>query len=149
MVTAGNAAGTADAPAPATAAVTEPTATPTPTPTPTPTATPTPKPNKPEVPTSGAHGNGTPAGPVSSDSAFGGLDGGDLGSVPGSLVSDTSCQQLAGNSKYSRLKVKGIGTVRVRAYSTGPATKVSPVLVTTQISHGKAKKVTYKLDGSA
>ena len=37
--------------------------------------------------------------------------------------------------------------MRVRAYSTGPATKVSPVLVTTQISHGKAKKVTYKLDG--
>ena len=35
----------------------------------------------------------------------------------------------------------------VRAYATGPATKVSPVLVTTQISGGKAKKVTYKLDG--
>ena len=67
--------------------------------------------------------------------------------MPGSLVSDASCQQLAGNSKYRRVKAKGIGTIRVRAYATGPATKVSPVLVTTQISHGKAKKVTYKLDG--
>ena len=58
-----------------------------------------------------------------------------------------SCQQLAGNSKYRRVEAKGIGTVRVRAYANGPATKVSPVLVTTQISRGKAKKVTYKLDG--
>ena len=59
--------------------------------------------------------------------AGGGRVGGDdLGSVSGSLVGDTSCQQLAGNSKYSRVKAKGIGTIRVRAYATGPATKVSP-----------------------
>ena len=75
------------------------------------------------------------------------MGGDDLGSVSGSLVGDASCQQLAGNSKYSRVKAKGIGTIRVRAYATGPATKVSPVLVTTQISGGKAKKVTYTLDG--
>jgi hypothetical protein len=69
--------------------------------------------------------------------------------VPGSLVSDTSCQQLAGNAKYSRLKLRGIGTVRVRAYTQGPATKLTPILVTTQISHAKTKKVTvkYTLDG--
>ena len=66
---------------------------------------------------------------------------------PAASSSDASCQQLAGNSKYRRVKAKGIGTIRVRAYATGPATKVSPVLVTTQISGGKAKKVTYKLDG--
>ena len=58
-----------------------------------------------------------------------------------------SCQQLLGNSKYRRAKVKGVGTVRLRAYAKGPATKNSPVRVTTQITHGKAKKVTYKLDG--
>jgi hypothetical protein len=73
----------------------------------------------------------------------------DLGSVPGSLVADTSCQQLAGNAKYRRLKLAGIGTVRVRAYSRGPATKLTPILVTTQISHGKAKRVRYTLDGRA
>ena len=69
--------------------------------------------------------------------------------MPGSLVSDTSCQQLAGNAKYRRLKLRGIGTVRVRAYTAGPATALTPILVTTQISHGKAKrvKVRYTLDG--
>jgi hypothetical protein len=92
-------------------------------------------------------GNSTPSGPVSSVSAFGGLGGADLGSVPGSLVSDVSCQQLLGNSKYRRAEVKGVGTVRLRAYAKGPATKNSPVRVTTQITRGKAKKVTYKLDG--
>ena len=58
-----------------------------------------------------------------------------------------SCQQLLGNSKYRRVEVKGVGTVRLRAYAKGPATKNSPVRVTTQITRGKAKKVTYKLDG--
>ena len=58
-----------------------------------------------------------PAGPPTSGSASRRADWrDDLGSVPGSLVGDTSCQQLAGNSKYRRLKVKGVGTVRVRAY---------------------------------
>ena len=37
--------------------------------------------------------------------------------------------------------------MRVRAYSTGPATQLAPVQLTTQISGGKAKKVVYKLDG--
>ena len=71
----------------------------------------------------------------------------DLGAVPGSLVSDTSCQQLAGNAKYRRIKLRGIGTVRVRAYTAGPATQLTPILVTTQISHGKAKSVRYTIDG--
>ena len=35
------------------------------------------------------------------------------------------------------LKLRGIGTVRVRAYTTGPATKLTPILVTTQISHAQ------------
>ena len=150
VVTASNAAGSDSAGAPASAAVTDPTPdpdpdpdpTPTPSPSPTPSPTPTPKPSTP-VPS----GNSTPSGPVSSASAFGGLGGADLGSVPGSLVSDVSCQQLLGNSKYRRAEVKGVGTVRLRAYAKGPATKNSPVRVTTQITRGKAKKVTYKLDG--
>jgi hypothetical protein len=133
VVTASNAAGSAQAEAPTTPAVTEPQPEPEPTPTPTPT------------PGDGNGGGGSGGG----GSGGGGFvpGGDDLGSVPGSLVGDASCQQLAGNSKYSRVKAKGIGTIRVRAYATGPATKVSPVLVTTQISGGKAKKVTYKLDG--
>jgi hypothetical protein len=76
-------------------------------------------------------------------------DGPDLGDVPGSLVNATTCQQLAGNAKYRRLALRGIGTVRVRAYTTGPATKLTPILVTTQISHAKTKRVRvrYTLDG--
>ena len=56
---------------------------------------------------------------------------------------------MAGNAKYSRLKLRGIGTVRVRAYTAGPATQLTPILVTTQISHAKTKKVAikYTLDG--
>ena len=116
-----------------------------PTPTPTPTATPTATP-APESPVTSSPGG--PAGPVSSASVFApGAVGEDLGHVPGSLVGDMSCQQLAGNSKYRRVKLKGIGTVRVRAYSTGPPTQLAPVQLTTQISGGKAKKVVYKLDG--
>ena len=68
--------------------------------------------------------------PAGGGGAAGGFLG-DLGSVPGSLVSDTSCQQLAGNAKYRRLKVRGVGTVRVRAYTAGPATTLTPILVTT------------------
>jgi hypothetical protein len=151
VVSASNAAGSDSAGAPASAAVTDPAPDPdpdpTPTPTPTPSPTPTPTPTKPKPATPAPSGNHTPSGPVSTASAFGGLGGADLGSVPGSLVSDASCQQLLGNSKYRRVEAKGIGTVRLRAYAKGPATKNSPVRVTTQITRGKAKKVTYKLDG--
>src|SRR3954452_19005629 len=148
VVTATNAAGSESAAAPASAAVTDPTPDPDPDPDPTPTPSPTPSPTPTPRPTTTVpSGNSTPSGPVSSASAFGGLGGADLGSVPGSLVSDTSCQQLLGNSKYRRVEAKGIGTVRLRAYAKGPATKNSPVRVTTQMPRGKAKKVTYKLDG--
>jgi hypothetical protein len=148
IVTASNAAGSDSAGAPTSAAVTDPTPDPDPDPDPTPTPSPTPSPTPTPKPTTTVpSGNSTPSGPVSSVSAFGGLGGADLGSVPGSLVSDVSCQQLLGNSKYRRAEVKGVGTVRLRAYAKGPATKNSPVRVTTQITRGKAKKVTYKLDG--
>ena len=141
LVTAANDAGEAEAGAQSAAAV-QPKSTPTPTPTPTPTATPAPG----ATPTSPRPSTATlPATPGGSPGSL----LGDLGSVPGSLVSDTSCQQLAGNAKYRRLKLRGIGTVRVRAYTQGPATQLTPILVTTQISHGKAKrvKVRYRLDG--
>ena len=39
-------------------------------------------------------------------------------------------------------QARGIGTVRVRAYTAGPGDELTPILVTTQISHGKAKRVT-------
>jgi hypothetical protein len=144
VVTASNAAGTAAADAPATAAVVDPTPTPTPTatPTPTPTATPTPRPR----PATAAAQPTLPAAPGGADALLG-----DLGSVPGSLVSDTSCQQLAGNAKYRRLEVRGIGRVRVRAYTRGPATKLMPIRVSTTIRRAKTKKikVRYTVDGRA
>jgi hypothetical protein len=112
-------------------------------------ATPTPTPTAPATPGAGsrppaATAVALPAPARSPDPLVG-----DLGSVPGSLVSDANCQQLAGNAKYSRRKLRGIGTVRVRAYTQGPATKLTPILVTTQISHAKTKRLTirYTLDG--
>jgi uncharacterized protein YukE len=113
----------------------DPDPTPTPTPTPSPTSTPAPADPQPE-PESG----------VLDDSAQ--LD--DLGAtVPGNLIAETSCQQLAGNSKYRRIKLAGIGTIRLRAYTSGPAMKLTPMQVTTQITGGKAKSVKYTLDGKA
>ena len=92
-------------------------------------------------------GGGSPSGaptdaPVSATS-----DG--AGAVAGSLLDDTRCQQLAGNGKYRRVKLAGIGTVRVRAYTTGAALQTAPVKVSTEITGGRAKGVRYQLDGKA
>jgi hypothetical protein len=73
----------------------------------------------------------------------------DLGSVPGSLVAETNCQQLVGGAKYRRVKLGGVGTVRVRAYTSGPALPSSPVRLTTEITGGHARSVRYLLDGRA
>jgi hypothetical protein len=73
----------------------------------------------------------------------------DLGGVNGGLIDETSCQQLVGGAKYRRVALAGIGTVRVRAYTTGPALRSSPLRLTTEITGGKAKRVSYELDGRA
>ena len=73
----------------------------------------------------------------------------DLGSLPGSLVGETSCQQLVGGAKYRRVALAGIGTVRVRAYATGPARESSPVQLTTEVTGGHATSVRYAIDGRA
>jgi hypothetical protein len=75
--------------------------------------------------------------------------GDDLGTVAGVLVGETSCQQLVGGAKYRRIQLGGIGTVRVRAYTSGPALKSSPVRLTTEITGGRARSVRYVLDGRA
>ena len=74
-------------------------------------------------------------------------DGG--GTPAGSLLDATRCQQLAGNAKYRRVKVAGVGTVRVRAYTTGAALQTAPVQLSTEITAGRAKSVRYQLDGKA
>ena len=71
----------------------------------------------------------------------------DLAGVAGGLIDETSCQQLVGGAKYRRVALAGIGTVRVRAYTTGPALRSSPLRLTTEITGGKAKRVSYQLDG--
>jgi hypothetical protein len=76
-------------------------------------------------------------------------DPGDLAGVTGGLIDETSCQQLVGGAKYRRVALAGIGTVRVRAYTTGPALRSSPLRLTTEITGGKAKRVSYQLDGRA
>ena len=73
----------------------------------------------------------------------------DLADVPGGLLDQTSCQQLVGGAKYRRVALAGIGTVRVRAYTTGPALRSSPLRLTTEVTGGKAKRVSYQLDGRA
>ena len=57
--------------------------------------------------------------------------------------------EFAGNAKYRRIKLRGIGTVRVRATPPARRRQLTPILVTTQISHGKTKhvRVRYTLDG--
>jgi hypothetical protein len=67
----------------------------------------------------------------------------------GSLLDATRCQQLAGNGKYRRVKVAGVGTVRVRAYTRGAALQTAPVQVSTEVTGGRAKGVRYVLDGKA
>jgi hypothetical protein len=74
---------------------------------------------------------------------------GDLAGVAGGLIDETSCQQLVGGAKYRRVALAGIGTVRVRAYTTGPALRSSPLRLTTEVTGGKAKGVRYQLDGRA
>ena len=44
------------------------------------------------------------------------------------------CRQLAGNARYRRVKVRGVGTVRVRAYAASATAATSPIRVTTQIT---------------
>ena len=103
----------------------------------------------------------TPAGGTGSGST-GGSNGGSTvratgtdvdsheGATPGSAVlGETSCQQLVGGAKYRRVALTGIGTVRVRAYTSGPALSSSPVRLTTEITRGRAKSVRYQLDGRA
>ena len=86
----------------------------------------------------------TPSAPVQAAS-----DPDDLAGVAGGLIDETSCQQLVGGAKYRRVALAGIGTVRVRAYTTGPALRSSPLRLTTEVTGGKAKRVSYQLDGHA
>jgi hypothetical protein len=76
-------------------------------------------------------------------------DPNDLSGVPGSLLGETSCQQLVGGAKYRRVALPGIGTVRVRAYTSGPALRSAPLRLTTEITGGRAKSVSYRFDGRA
>jgi predicted actin-binding protein len=86
----------------------------------------------------------TPTAPVVAAS-----DPSDVSGVPGGLIGETSCQQLVGGAKYRRVALAGVGTVRVRAYTAGPALKSSPLRLTTEITGGRAKTVRYTFDGRA
>ena len=69
------------------------------------------------------------------------------GAQSSATVASPACQQLTGNAVYKRVRVAGIGTVRVRAYTAGPVLGSSPVQVTTRIAGGSVKAVSYRLDG--
>ena len=105
---------------------------------PVPDPTPTPTPTAPAT----TPAAGTPAAVVDAQVE-------DLSTVPANLVAEASCQQLAGNSKFRRVKLAGIGTVRLRAYTSGPALRLTPMQVTTQVTGGRARSVKYTLDGKA
>jgi Protein of unknown function (DUF3344) len=72
-------------------------------------------------------------------------DPNDLSGVPGGLLGEGSCQQLVGGAKYRRVALAGIGTVRVRAYTSGPALQSSPLRLTTEVAG--ARSVAYLFDG--
>jgi hypothetical protein len=74
-------------------------------------------------------------------------DPNDLSGVAGGLLGETSCQQLVGGAKYRRVALAGIGTVRVRAYTSGPALASSPLRLTTEVGRGRARSVRYLFDG--
>jgi hypothetical protein len=76
-------------------------------------------------------------------------DPNDVSGVTGNLTAETSCQQLVGGAKYRRVALAGVGTVRVRAYTTGPALKASPLRLTTEVTGGRARSVRYSFDGKA
>ena len=76
-------------------------------------------------------------------------DPNDVSAVPGTLIAETSCQQLVGGAKYRRVALAGIGTVRVRAYTSGPALRSAPLRLTTEVTGGRAKSVSYRFDGRA
>jgi hypothetical protein len=86
----------------------------------------------------------TPTAPVVAAS-----DPNDVSGLPGNLTAETTCQQLVGGAKYRRVALAGVGTVRVRAYTTGPALKSAPLRLTTEVTGGKAKSVRYTFDGRA
>jgi hypothetical protein len=69
--------------------------------------------------------------------------------VAGGLIGETSCQQLVGGAKYRRVVLAGVGTVRVRAYTSGPALRSSPLRLTTEVTRGRARSVSYLFDGRA
>jgi hypothetical protein len=92
-------------------------------------------------------GGGSPSG-ASTDAPVSATSDG-AGEVAGTLLDDTRCQQLAGNGKYRRVKLAGVGTVRLRAYTTGAALQTAPVKVSTEVTGGRAKRVRYQLDGKA
>jgi hypothetical protein len=71
----------------------------------------------------------------------------DLAGIAGGLIGEASCQQLVGGAKYRRVALAGIGTVRVRAYTSGPALRSSPLRLTTELTGGRAKSVRYLFDG--
>ena len=74
-------------------------------------------------------------------------DPNDVSAVPGTLIAETSCQQLVGGAKYRRVALAGIGTVRVRAYTSGPALRSAPLRLTTEVTGGRAGSVSYRFDG--
>ena len=150
VVTASNAAGSDSAGAPTSPAVTDPT------PDPDPDAR---RPRRPRRPTPDARGNAEARDPgcraatarpparSSSGSAFGGLGGDGPRQRPRPPRQRRELPAAARQLQVPPRQGQGRRHGPLRAYAKGPATKDSPVRVTTQISRGKAKKVTYKLDG--
>jgi hypothetical protein len=98
--------------------------------------------------TGSTDGGGGPPSGASTGAPVSATSDGD-GEAAGTLLGDDRCQQLAGNGKYRRVKLAGVGTVRLRAYTTGAALQTAPVQVSTQVTGGRAKSVRYQLDGKA
>ena len=100
--------------------------------TPTPTATPTPTP--------------TPAPPAPAGSAGGPPAAVDLSTLPGSLLTNGTCQTPTTPSRTRSLEVAGVGTVRVRVASGSVVVPEAPLQVMIAAPRGRTLKASATLD---
>ena len=66
-------------------------------------------------------------------------DPNDVSAVPGTLIAETSCQQLVGGAKYRRVALAGHRHRPRAACTSGPALRSAPLRLTTEVTGGRAR----------
>jgi hypothetical protein len=84
--------------------------------------------------------------PAPAGGAGGPPTGVDLATLPGSLLTDASCQTLATASRARSLQVAGVGRVRVRVVSGSVIVPDAPLQISVAASRGRTLKASATLD---